>query len=223
LRQHSDPTPPVSRPTRAFPTVWHRYDDFSEGDTNCVDIGLVDSALLPLLTLHRVGGSVPSLADPCGTAHTATRHLTSIDLGILKRKQSTGSCRKRALHHNRLPRATPADSVLISLWPWPPVQPNPARPTIRQTRPTTRHTLPLKHCPTCPTRSKKPPRAMTRLHLPLPRPTRTRMARPPSEQTQKIPRDQRGRRRVERAMHANAPISHVVCKFSIDDLFGPLV
>jgi len=42
--------------------VWHRYDDFSEGDTNCVDIALVDSALLPLLTLHRVGGSGPSLA-----------------------------------------------------------------------------------------------------------------------------------------------------------------
>jgi hypothetical protein len=170
-----------------------------------------------------VGGSVPSLADPCGTAHTATRHLTSIHLGILKRKQSTGSCRKRALHHNRLPCATPADSFLISRWPWPPVQPNPARPTIRQTRPTFKHTLPRRHCPTCPTRSKKPLRAMTRLHLPLPHPTRTRTARPRSEQTQKIPRDQRGRRRVERVMHANAPISHVVCKFSIDNLSDTLL
>lgn len=186
--------------------VWHRYDDFSEGDTNCVDIALVDSALLPLLTLHRVGGSAPSLADPCGTAHTATRHLTSIHLGILKRKQSTGSCRKRALQHDHLPRATPVEETAILLRSWPPVQPSTARPKSRQIRPTTRHTLPRRHRPTCPTRFKKPLRATTRARPLLPRPTRTKMARRPSEQTQKIPRDQRGRRHAEHATLAKGHI-----------------
>lgn len=212
MRQCSDTAPPCPRPTRAFPTVWHRHHDFSESDTNCVDIALVDSTLLPLLTLHRVGGICSVCLSPWRTLvarriqPTATRDLTSIHLELLKRKQSTGSCRKRASVQDHLLCATPADSTHISPWSWPPIQSNKARPTSRQTPRPTRHRPRLRHCPTCPIQSKNPLRATTRLRRPLPRPTKTRTTRQPSAQMQKTPRDQGGRRRAELAMPANVHI-----------------
>lgn len=132
-----------------------------------------------------------------------TRDLTSIHLGILKRKQSTGSCRKRASVQRRLPRATPTEDLPILPRPWPPIQMHTARPTSRRTPRPTRHTLSLRHCRTCLTRFKIAPRATTRLHRPLLPLRRTRTTRPPSAQTQRIPRGLGGRRRVEPVMLAN--------------------
>lgn len=210
LRLHSDTAPPFPRPTRAFPTVWHRHHDFSEGYTNCVDIALVDSALLPLLTLHRVGGIRSVCLSPWRTLVARRIHPLVISHSstweLLKRKQSTGSCRKRASVQNHLPRATRVDSTLITPWSWPPIQSNKARPTSRQTPRPIRHRHRLRHYPTCPTQSKNLLRATTRPRPPLLRPTRTRTTQQLSARMQKIPRDLGGRRRAELVMLASAHI-----------------